>query len=123
MDSDWQDWRHLERYWEEFEEKGWEIGPVKRVHLPPVLAETGTYRLAFRQWDSASNDCLFELRELREGAQKAVVLVWGVPTPEEAADLLRRHGVAPNGAEPEEVRADPGASRNGVPEVRVGSET
>ena len=80
----------------------------------------GAYRIAFRQWDPASDACLFEVRELHEDGGDTVVLVWGVPTPEEAAELLRRHGVARNGAAP---NGGSPAGPDSVPVVHAGRET
>lgn len=96
MDSNWREWRRYEALWDEFEEQGWEIGPVKYVPLPPVMAEFGPYRIVFRYLEPASGECLFELRQMHEGEEREVLLVWGVPTTREAEELLNRHGVSPD---------------------------
>ena len=96
MDSNWREWRRYEALWEEFEEQGWEIGPVRYVPLPPVMAEFGPYRIVFRYRDPESDECLFELRQMHEGEEREVVLVWGVHTTREAEKLLDDHGVSPD---------------------------
>lgn len=96
MDSNWREWRRYEALWDEFEEKGWEIGPVKYVPLPPVMAEFGPYRIVFRYRDPASDECLFEMRQMHEGEEREVVLVWGVPTTRDAEKLLEGYGVPPD---------------------------
>lgn len=111
-DGGWQLWRHLEGFWDELEEQGWELGPVKRANLPPILAESGPYRLAFRCWDSELRRRLFELREIHEGDEHTVVFVWGIPSPDEAADLLSWSGVPAS-----EVRGDAGGPSEGMPIV------
>lgn len=94
MDSNWLEWRHFERLWNEFEEQGWELGPVKYVNLPPLLAEFGSYRIMFRYWDPETEESLFDLREMYDGEEYRVVSVWGVPTPQQAETLLKQYGVA-----------------------------
>lgn len=96
MDSNWLQWRHYETLWEEFEEKGWELGALKYVNLPHILAEFGPYRVVLRYRDPATNESLFEMREMHEGEERRTVLVWGVPTTAEAEDLLQRYGVGPD---------------------------
>lgn len=93
MDGDWREWRQLDGFWEKFEEKGWRLDPVKYLNLPPILAEFGPLRIVFRYREPETDECLFEVREMREGRDHRVVLVWGVPTPDEAEELLDRHGV------------------------------
>lgn len=93
MDGSWREWRHYERPWEEFEQKGWEPGSVRYVNLPPVFAEFGPYRIVFRYREPATGESLFEVREMREGEEREVILVWGMPTPHEAQDLLERYGI------------------------------
>ena len=96
LDGNWREWRRYEALWDEFEEKGWEIGPVRYVPLPVVMAEFGPYHIAFRYRDSTSDECLFEVRQMHEGEEREVVLVWGVPTTREAEKLLDEHGVSPD---------------------------
>lgn len=93
MDGNWIEWRQLDGFWEKFEEKGWRLDPVKYLNLPPILAELGPLRIVFRYRESVTDECLFEVSEMREGGDHRVVLVWGVPTPKEAEELLDRHGV------------------------------
>lgn len=101
MDSNWREWRHLEDLPERFEEKGWELGPVKYLHLPPVFAEFGPLRIVFRHRDSATHDSLFEVREMCESDEYKAVLVWGLPTPREAQSLLDEYGGAGTDEPPE----------------------
>lgn len=96
MDGKWLEWRHLDGLWELYEEKGWGLGPVRRVQLPPAFAESGAYRILFRYRDRESGESLFEVSEIREGEEHGVVLVWGVPTPEQARELLERYGMGPD---------------------------
>lgn len=93
MDGEWLMWRHLDGYWEEFEDKGWRMGLVKSAPLPPVFAESGSCRISFCRWDWEKDLGLFELCEMRGEDRLKVALVWGVPTPCEAAELLERFGV------------------------------
>lgn len=106
MDEDWRKSRHLDGVREGLEEKGWEPGAVRHVDLSPVVAESGPYLIVFRWRDSDTGESLFEVREMRQGEERRVVLVWGVPTPEEAESLLERYGLAPDGS-PSEASADP----------------
>ena len=82
----------MDGFWERFEEKGWELGPTRYVNLPPVLAEWGPYSIVFRYRDPGTGEDLFELAEMRGGEEHRAVLVWGVPTPQEAQGLLEEHG-------------------------------
>lgn len=109
MDSHWQEWRHIDEVWERLEEKGWELGPVKYIGLPFVVAEFGPYFIAFRYRNGDTGDSLFELREMHEGEERRAVIVWGIPTPAEAEELLERYGVAPDGSP-----ADPCADSVGL---------
>lgn len=93
MDGSWREWRHYERLWEEFEQNGWGLGPVRYVNLPPVCAGFGPYRIVFRYREPATDESLFEVREMREGRERQIVLVWGMPTPHEAQDLLEEYSV------------------------------
>lgn len=97
MKGNWLQWRHCEKFWEEFEDKGWQLGPVKYVNLPPVLAEFGSYRIAFRYREPETEASLFELREVHDGGEHRVLLVWGVPTPREAESLIEKFGVLSEG--------------------------
>lgn len=96
MDGNWLGWRHLDELWEEFEEKGWGLGPVRYIELPPVFAEFGPYHISLHYRDHEAGESLFEVSEIREGEEHRTVLVWGVPTPEEAEDLLERYGLGPD---------------------------
>lgn len=89
MDCNWREWRRMEDLWERFEEKDWELGPVRYVNLPPVLAESGPYRIAFLYTDHETGEALFELREMRGQEERGCVLVWGLPTPQGARSLLK----------------------------------
>lgn len=72
------------------------MGPLKYVNLPHILAEFGPYSIVLRYRDPATNESLFEMREMYEGVERRTVLVWGVPTTAEAEDLLQRYGVGPD---------------------------
>lgn len=96
MDGYWQEWRYLDGLWERFEEKGWDLGQVRRVELPPVFAESGAYRISFHHRDHEAGESLFEVRETQEGEEIRALLVWGVPTPEEARELLECYGLGPD---------------------------
>lgn len=96
MDSNWRQWRHYETLWEEFGSKGWELGPLRYLNLPPVMAEFGPYRIVFRYHDPDTDESLFEVRQMLGGEEHRVVLVWNVPTTEEAEGLLDRYGVSPD---------------------------
>lgn len=108
MDGNWRQWRCYETLWDEFEEKGWELGPVRYVDLPPIMAEFGPQRIVFRYRNPETDESLFEVRQMHEGEERKVVLVWGVPTTEEAEKLLDRHGVCPDEL-PAEAPAEPAA--------------
>lgn len=112
MDSSWQEWRHLEEFWERFEEKGWELGPIRYVNLPPVLAEFGPYRIVFRYREPGTGEDLFELSEMYEGEEYRAVLVWGVPTSQEAQSLLEDYGARPEEL-PEAATAEADARAEG----------
>jgi hypothetical protein len=103
MDGDWRAWRHLDELWSGFEEKGWELGPVRYMNLPPVLAEFGPYHISFHYRDYQTGESLFEVREMRGGEERRTVFVWGIPTPEEAESLLERHGLGPDDEAPLET--------------------
>lgn len=60
------------------------------------MAEFGPYRIMFRYRDTDTDEGLFEVREMHDGDESKVVLVWGVPTPREAENLLARYGVEPD---------------------------
>lgn len=112
MDSNWLEWRRYEKLWDEFEDKGWELGPVRYVNLPPTLAEFGPYRIAFRYRDPETEEDLFEVRELCDGEERRTLSVWGVPTPREAEDLLEHYGVEPDEL-PEEIPSEATAESEG----------
>ncbi|WP_047865716.1 hypothetical protein [Rubrobacter aplysinae] len=103
MDCNWLQWRYYERLWEEFEYRGWELGPVRYVNLPSAFAEFGPYRIMFRYREPATDEGLFEVRRIHEGYEREVILVWGVPTPHEAQSLLQRYGVEQLGETSEET--------------------
>lgn len=113
MDSNWLEWRHFDRLWDEFEGKGWELGPVKYVNLPPALAEFGPYRIMFRYRDPETDESWFELRELHDGEERRTLSVWGVPMPQEAEVLLDRYGVEPDEL-PEEASSEATAESDGL---------
>lgn len=96
MDGDWLERRHLDGLRERLEEEGWELGASRRyMDLPPVFAEYGDYRISFSCRDPVSGESFFEVREMCGGMERRVVLVRGVPTPEEAEKLLERYGLGP----------------------------
>lgn len=95
MDGSWRERRHLDELWERFEEKGWELGPVRYMNLPPVFAESGPYHVSFHYRDPETGESLFEVRQVRGGEECRTMLVWGLPTPREAEVLLERHGQGP----------------------------
>jgi hypothetical protein len=68
---------------------------MRYIDLPPVFAERGGYRISFHCRDPASGESFFEVREMRGGVERRAVLVRGVPTPEEAEELLKRYGLGP----------------------------
>lgn len=93
MDGNWMEWRQPGGFREKFEKKRWNLDPVKHLNLPPILAEFGPLRISFRYRAPGTDESLSEVCEMRESRDHRVVLVWGVPTPKEAEELLERHGV------------------------------
>ena len=89
----WLQWRYYERLWDEFEQRGWDLGPARYVNLPPVFADRGPYSITFRYREPATDEGLFEVRQMREGEEREAVLVWGIPTPLEARGLIEDYGV------------------------------
>jgi hypothetical protein len=92
---EWQVWRSFDDIRETFEEKGWESGFVERNGngaMPPLLATSGDYCVAFFKRDPGTGECWFELRDK---ARSRMVFVHGaqnIPTPERATELLANHG-------------------------------
>jgi hypothetical protein len=90
---EWQVWRSFDDVRETFEEKGWESEFVGgNGAMPPLLAKSGDYCIAFFKRDPGTGECWFELRD---NARSRMVFVQGthnIPTPERAARLLANHG-------------------------------
>lgn len=87
-------WRHLDTYWEAFEKRGWWQSEARNVPLPPIFAESGPCRISLCYWDEDRDQALFELSENDASDGRKVTLVWGIPTPCEAGELLASFGVA-----------------------------
>ena len=94
MDGGWRLWRHLDTYWEAFEKQGWRRSKAQNAPLPPIFAESGSCRISLCYWDEGRDQSLFELSETDVSDGRKVTLVWGMPTPCEAGELLASFGVA-----------------------------
>jgi hypothetical protein len=54
----------MDSFSERFESKGWQPGPARHSNLSPVLAESGPYRILLRYWDPATDESMFEVRQM-----------------------------------------------------------
>ena len=110
---EWQVWRSFDDIREIFEEKGWESGFVGRDGngaMPPLLAESGDYCIAFFKRDSATGQCWFELRDKTRSKMVFVQGTHNIPTPKWAEELLANHG-----GPLYEITAPDNRSRYGLP--------
>lgn len=92
---EWQVWRSFDDIRETLEEKGWESGFVGHNGngaMPPLLAESGDYCIAFFKKDSGTGECWFELRDNVRSRRVFVQGTQNIPTPERAAELVTYHG-------------------------------
>ena len=92
---EWQVWRSFDDIRETFEYKEWKsgfLGHNGNGAMPPLLAESGDYCIAFYKRDSGTGECWFELRDNARSRRVFVQGTHNIPTPERAAELVVNHG-------------------------------
>lgn len=95
MAWEWQTWRSFDDIRETFEEKGWGsdfTGLGNSGAMPPLLAESGDYCVAFFRQDPGTGESWFQLRDKARSRMLFVLGTHNIPTPELAAELLADHG-------------------------------